>query len=138
MTPNKPSEPGNISAEEIFNGHYNLASGKQADETTRKHMQWVLNAMQEYAAPHIQRCQELETLNHLRSKDTSIERINDVIRIQKEVIEKYKAQLQSEQERGRKLVGAVKIHMDAYEESSDSDLGKALNAYSSTPQSNEI
>lgn len=50
----------------------------------------------------------LEQKDHLNSQATSIERINDVIRIQKEVIEKYKAQLQSANERADKLVETLK------------------------------
>lgn len=61
-----------MSKEKIFKGHYNLASGKQADEMVVRHMTWVLNAMQEYADQQTKALtDEIDQLN----KDYSI--LND-------------------------------------------------------------
>lgn len=65
-----------MSKEKIFKGHYNLASGKQADEMVVRHMTWVLNAMQEYADQQTKELQErVEDMKHTLE--------NDVIHINK-------------------------------------------------------
>lgn len=42
--------PTPLSAEQIFNFHWKMSTGKEADETTRRHMTWVFNAMNEHAS----------------------------------------------------------------------------------------
>lgn len=113
MKTNNPKEPGNITAAESNKQIAIRLSDEFYPDKDDESLKYIYRSGiydgLEYASPHIKRCQELETLNHLRSKDTSIERINDVIRIQKEVIEKYKAQLHTERERGKALVDTLTL-----------------------------
>jgi hypothetical protein len=69
-----------ITKEDIFNFHWNIASGKQADDVIRNHMKWVFNAMEEYKNQWIQDSKDgdrADTPPHMADL-TTLKRVKDV------------------------------------------------------------
>lgn len=95
-----------MTAEEIFNKQYHLASGKEADNMTRHHMKWAINAMKEYAAqqtaPQDAALKEKDAIikmfeaNELRHNDEKIELMNMVGKSTLNVVHKLKTRNESE------------------------------------------
>lgn len=82
-----------LTAEEIFNYHWNLATGNHADDTTRRHMTWVFDAMHEFADVRVSQ-QNTELKASIEDKDYRIMKLENAIAMSRKTIDRRGKELE--------------------------------------------
>lgn len=101
------------SAEEIFKGHWNLSTGKEADETTIRHMTWVLNAMEEYASMRLsEKDKEIEKYKVAIEGSAMIREKNFALESELEAVKKDNLEWESAGKTQKKWYDELKCQAD--------------------------